>query len=260
MTRLAPLFRPLEVKTTAAPPARELLGKAVARFEVKDVDARKRTFSGLASTWDQDLGDDVIHQGAFRRTLDSWRGSKRALPLMDQHNYSSITNVLGKMTEAAETSTGLETAWAVLPGAKGDEALLRLEEKVIDGLSIGYRAVKYDWEETDAARFGRIRHLREVELLEVSLVLWPMNEGARVDLDSVKTLLAKGTLTEAQRAELTQLHEQLTRALQPDQDPPKGTPGGDGLAPDDPRRLALEAQLRDLHLSGLARGALRTGL
>lgn len=256
----------LELKTagtleTARPRERELTSKAVARFEVKDVDAKARTFSGLASTWEQDLGDDVIHQGAFRRTLDSWRASKRSLPLMDQHNYSSITNVLGKMTEARETADGLETSWEMLPGGKADEAILRLDARVIDGLSIGYRAVKYDWEETDAARFGRIRHLREVELLEVSLVLWPMNEGARVDLDSVKALLLKGgNLSEGQRAELEQLHEQLTRALHPEQDPPvKGTPAGGGLAPDDPRRLALEAQLRDLHLGGLARGALRTG-
>lgn len=254
---------PLELKTApaAAPRPRDLTGKAVARFEVKAVDEAGRSFTGLASTWDQDLGDDVIHQGAFRRTLDAWRSSKRSLPLMDQHNYDSITNVLGKMTEAQETADGLETSWVVLPGAKGDEALLRLRERVIDGLSIGYRAVKYDWEETDAGRFGRIRHLREVELLEVSLVLWPMNEGARVDLDSVKALLA-ADLSKADRAELEQLHAQLTRALHPEQDPPgKGTPAGGGLAPDDPRRLALEAQLRDLHLGGLVRstGTLRAG-
>lgn len=246
------------MKTATNKGTRELV---LAPFSVKALDEGTRTFSGLASTWEQDLGDDVIHQGAFRRTLDSWRASKRSLPLMDQHNYSSITNVLGKMTEAQETADGLETSWAVLPGAKGDEALLRLKERVIDGLSIGYRAVKYDFEETDAARFGRVRHLREVELLEVSLVLWPMNEGARVDLDSVKALLAKGQLTEAERTELQQLHDQLTRALRPEQDPPaKGTPAGGGLAPDDPRRLALEDQLRALYRSGLASTALRAGL
>lgn len=248
------------MKTAAAATDRKaLLGTTLARFEVKALDESARTFSGLASTWEQDLGDDVIHQGAFRRTLDSWRASKRSLPLMDQHNYDSITNVLGKLTEAQETADGLETTWAVLPGAKGDEALLRLREKVIDGLSIGYRAVKFDFEESDTARFGRVRHLREVELLEVSLVLWPMNQGARVDLDSVKALLAKGELSEAQRAELSQLHEELTRALRPGQDSPsaKGTPAGDGLAPEDPRRLALEAQLRDLRLAGLAHRALR---
>lgn len=172
--------------------------------QIKALNEEERTFEGLASTWELDLGDDVIHRGAFKRTLDHWRKSGRVMPLLDGHDYQSATAVIGKMLDAAEKKEGLWTKWQLIKGSqRADEILIRLREKVLDGLSIGYRAIKWEMEESDEARWGLIRHLKEVELREVSVVLWPMNEGSRVDLGTVKTLFAK--LDARQREELRAL-------------------------------------------------------
>lgn len=221
--------------------------KARTRFEVKALDTEERTFEGLASTWEQDLGGDVIHEGAFKRTLDHWRKSGRAIPLIDQHNYGSVRSVVGKLLEAKETKDGLETKWEVIEGPDGDEILRRLKGGYIDGLSIGYRAIKTEEPSEEEMRAGVWRHLKEVELKEVSVVIWGMNPDALVDTDSVKALLAKEDRTDEENAELEQLRKKIDRALAPasKEDPPEG------LAPDDPTRLVMEETLREITLRSL---------
>lgn len=220
-------------------------------FEVKDVDEGARTFEGLASTWDLDLGGDVIHRGAFKRTLDHWRQGGKVMPLIDQHNYGSVRSVVGKMTEATETKAGLDAEFEVIEGADGDEVLNRIKGGYVDGLSIGYRPVKVEMPTEEEEREGVFRHLKEVELREVSVVIWPMNPDARVDTASVKAMLDgmdAADLTDEQRAELKRLRADIDALLtaSPDGDPP------DGLAPDDPRRLAIDAKVRELTLRRLA--------
>lgn len=215
--------------------------KALAPFEVKGTDDDARTFEGLASTWEQDLGGDIIHQGAFRRTLDHIQSSKRKLPLIDQHNYGSVRSVVGGMVEAKETDEGLEATFALIDGPDGEEIYRRVKGGFVDGLSIGYEPVRWEMEERDGEQ---IRHLHEVKLHEISVVLWPMNEGARIE--SVKSLLARfdrDEITEDELAELTKMEREIGALLA------KHTPG---LAPEDPRRLELEALTRDLTLRSLA--------
>lgn len=191
---------------------------------IKAVDSDARTFEGLASTWGLDLGDDVIHKGAFKRTLDHWRKGKRVMPLIDGHDYSSTTAVIGRMLDAKETDDGLWTTWKLISGSqRADEVLIRLREGVVDGLSIGYRPIKWEMEESDEARWGQVRHLKEVELREVSVVLWPMNEEARVDLGTVKHQLQQLNLNEQQKNEI--------RALLADSAPPTPPPGPAPAAP-----------------------------
>jgi uncharacterized protein len=151
-------------------------------FEVKAVDESSRTFEGLAATWDLDLGGDVIHKGAFRQTLDYWRTKGFAVPLIDQHRYTSIHDVLGSMVDAEERDEGLWARFEVDEDADGDKLLRHIKNKRINGLSIGYEAVNPERDEHG------IRHLREVRLYEVSAVLWPMNPAATIDAGSVKSL------------------------------------------------------------------------
>lgn len=224
--------------------------KTFVPFAVKATDDAARTFTGLASTWEQDLGDDVIHPGAFARTLEHWRAAKRTrpIPLIDQHAYHSVNQVLGKMTDAVETTAGLEASFEFVPDdPAAEQAYRRVKGAFITGLSIGYRPVKWDYAQKEGgAEWERIRHLREVQLLEVSLVIWPMNEGARVDAGSVKALLdaaRAGALTDEQKTEL--------RALLDLAAPDEAPAAAKGLAPDDPRRLAAEATLRAVTLARL---------
>lgn len=184
---------PLETKSATAAPAGALDTKrAQARFEIKadSVDEGARTFTGLASTWDLDLGGDVIRKGAFKRTLKSWRDSKAALPLLDSHNaYSSIRAVVGKLLAAEETDEGLVATFEVLDGPDGDEIWRRIKGGLVSGLSIGYRVIKQENAGDEDRLKGVWRFLTEVKLEEVSVCLWPMNPGARIDPDSMKSML-----------------------------------------------------------------------
>jgi uncharacterized protein len=223
-------------------------------FAIKAVDQKARTFSGLASTWERDLGNDIIHKGAFKKTLSDWRGSKsKTVPLLDSHDRYSVDSVLGKMIDASETNAGLEAEFEMRDTEKALEALKAVEDGFISGLSIGYEPVEYKYEKPEGGMpWDTIRHLTEVKLREVSLVVFPMNEGCRVDPSSVKSLIdaAKaGQLTDEQKAELLAF---LQSAAATSAAPAAPTPDAPkGLAPDDPARLALSAQLRGLKLRSL---------
>jgi uncharacterized protein len=209
--------------------------KALAPFEVKATDDASLTFEGLSSTWDLDLGGDVIQRGAFARTLDHWRSSSKIIPLIDQHNYGSVRAVVGKMTDARETDEGLWTSWEILDTDDGREVYARLKGGYIDGLSIGYRVIG------DAPIENGVRMIKEVALEEVSAVIWPMNPGARVM--AVKAALEH--MTDEERKEIGVLTEEPAPAVEADPEP-------EGLAPDDPARLTLESTLRDVLIRSLA--------
>jgi HK97 family phage prohead protease len=221
-------------------------------FAVKSVNSKARRFAGLASTWEKDLGDDIIHPGAFTKTLSDWRGSSRkTIPLLDSHDRFSVDSVLGKMVVATETADGLETEFEMRDTAKAAEALAAIEGGFISGLSIGYEPIGPKYEKTDSGK--TIRHLHEIKLREVSLVVFPMNEGARVDPSSVKSLIdaAKaGQLTDDQWAELLALHPKAATTPEPEKAKEPDAPKG--IAPDDPARIALSAQLRALKLRSLS--------
>lgn len=204
----------------------------VARMEVKDVDEEARTFSGLAATYDLDLGGDVIRPGAFKRTLKSWKSSKRPLPLLDSHQaFSSVRNVIGKMEEAEETDKGLHATFSLIDGPDGDEVFRRVKGGFVDGLSIGYQAVKVKYPSTDDEKQkGIYRYLDEVALKEVSVVLFPMNESARIDTSSVKSMLHGLTiedrvLEEDEMEELKRLRDHIDAIIL------KGTPKVDDEVP-----------------------------
>ena len=183
-------------------------------FEVKAVDAQAHTFRGLAAAWSLDLGNDVIHKGAFERTLDHWRQAKRRpVYLLNGHKSNDVRDVVGKMVDATETADGLETAWEFVPDDPTAEAAFkRVQGGFVTGLSIGYTPIQHEMEQTKDGR--RIRHLKEVRLHEVSLVVFPMNEDARVDTASVKSLAQWTEMTDEERkAYVATLPEQDKAAL-----------------------------------------------
>lgn len=218
-------------------------------FQVKAIDDSARTFSGLANTWEKDLGDDIVHQGAFARTLEHWSRDKvkRNVPLLDWHGWGSVRIVLGKMIEAEETDAGLEATFKVTKGQDGDEVLHRLRDGMLNALSIGYEPVRWEIEQADDGK--RVRHLHELKLMEVSLVVWPMNDSSRVDLGTVKSILREmkdGPAAEELRA--------LLSGTQPKPaDAPAPAPAPTGLAPDAKEIELLRERARRIKLRSLAR-------
>lgn len=224
-------------------------------FAIKSVDTKARQFAGLSSTWEQDLGGDIIHKGAFARTLDHWRQSKRTIQLTDGHpemeGGPQLDRVLGKMIDASETGDGLLTAYQMRDTAKAAEALEAIEGGFMTGLSITYKPIQAKREP------GGVRHLTEVKLHSVGLVTMPMNPGAQADPRSVKSvleLLQRGTLTDEDREAFAALPADVKSAIRallvdpsaPAVEPPADTPNG--LAPDDPKRIAMSEALRALKL------------
>lgn len=175
----------------------------VVPFQVKAdaIDLSARTFEGLAAVWDLDLGGDIIHRGAFVKTLGEWKASGQALPLLNSHGHWDIMDAVGQLLEAEERDAGLWTKWEVIDGADGDRVLTRIRPSarngraVIGKMSIGYEPVKFDFEQIGDNQWDTVRHLRELALGETSLVIFPMAPGAAIDATSVKMFLqsAKGT-------------------------------------------------------------------
>lgn len=128
-------------------------------------------FEGYASIFGEvDQGMDSVERGAYRASLKTGPMPK----MLWQHDP---TQPIGKWLEVQEDEKGLKVRGKIIEAtAKGAEALVLMREKVLDGLSIGYRTKKAMRDETTG-----IRKLLEVELWEISLVTFPMLPTATVD-------------------------------------------------------------------------------
>lgn len=172
----------------------------------------ERAFEGYASVFDTiDSYGDTIVKGAFKQTLKEWKAQAKFPKLLLQHGgggfFSSNADdmvPIGKWEEMREDDHGLFVRGRLFDvdtdRAKATYAAMKAGE--LDGLSIGFRARKWKYdEETD------IRTLTEIELWEVSIVTFPANDPARVT--SVK---ADGDLPTEREIELVLRREAgLTR-------------------------------------------------
>jgi len=147
-------------------------------FELKKEPDEDGSFEGYASVFGVvDQGMDVVERGAFRKTL----GSGKKVKMLWQHNRDQP---IGVWDEIAEDERGLRVKGRLSKDvAKGREAMALLRMGALDGMSIGYRTV-----EAVPEANGRVRKLMEIDLFEVSLVTFPMNEAAVItDVKSIQT-------------------------------------------------------------------------
>lgn len=129
-------------------------------------------FEGYASTFgERDLGGDIVVAGAFAKSLKA-RGPKGVRMFADHDS----TKRIGVWTDISEDERGLYVKGRLLTEKQiGKEAYIDLKEGSLDGMSIGFRTKADSY---DGRRKARM--LKEVDLLEISLVSFPMNESARV--------------------------------------------------------------------------------
>ena len=125
-------------------------------------------FAGYAALFHRrDAGRDVIRPGAFARTLSARRDP---IPLFWQHRPDLR---VGWVESVAEDDRGLRVI-ATIDNPHGG-AGLALRQGKVTGLSFGYRT-----------RRSRVtaegRELLDLDLIEISLVANPMQDGARVHL------------------------------------------------------------------------------
>ena len=139
-----------------------------------DEDENKGMFSGYGSIFNnKDLGNDVMMEGAFAKSIAS-KGAK-GVKLLYQHKADEP---IGVFDEIIEDRKGLKVKGRLAMGTqKGKEVYELMKMGAIDGLSIGYRVspkgATYDEK-------GKKRMLREVDLMEISAVTFPMNPRARI--------------------------------------------------------------------------------
>lgn len=129
-------------------------------------------FSGYASLFGKRDGQgDIVMPGAFTDSL-RMRGAA-GVRMLFQHNPAEP---VGTWLEIRETAKGLYVLGRLDANVqRGRELLSLLNTGGIDGLSIGFRTVAA---KTD--RIVKARRLISIDLWEISLVTFPMLEGARV--------------------------------------------------------------------------------
>jgi HK97 family phage prohead protease len=177
----------LERRNGGAPSRRQ----SIVRLEQRAV-SEDGTIEGYGSVFGvvDDWGD-IVAPGAFAASLTAHRAAGTMPAMLWQHRDSEP---IGVWTEMAEDSRGLRIKGRlVLESTRGREAYALLKAGAINGLSIGFVARKWAWDNTTD-----IRTLQEVDLWEVSPVTFPANDHARVD--GVKSGGAITTIRDAERA------------------------------------------------------------
>jgi len=137
-------------------------------------DEEKGTFEGYGSIFNnKDLGNDVVVNGAFQKSLR--RTGPKGVKLLYQHKSDMP---IGVFESIKEDQDGLKVKGRLALGTQaGREAYELMKMGALDGLSIGFR-VAPKGQEYDSRR--KRRYIKEVELMEISLVTFPMNPKARV--------------------------------------------------------------------------------
>lgn len=133
---------------------------------------QRGVFAGYASLFGvPDSAGDVVVAGAFAASLA--RRGPGGIRMLFQHDAS---RPIGTWLELREDSRGLFVRGRLAAQVQQAEELGHLlHEGALDGLSIGFRAVL-----ATRDRLTRQRRLMKIDLWEISLVTFPMLEGARV--------------------------------------------------------------------------------
>ena len=151
------------------------LKKLVFESEIK-AENSKGIFTGYGSIFgNEDQGNDIMQKGAFTKSLINRPVSK--VKMLYQHKTDEP---IGVFTEIYEDSKGLFVKGQLAMGTqKGREAYELLKMGALDGMSIGFRAdpEKQGYNENKRG----VRTLKEVDLMEISLVTFPMNESALIE-------------------------------------------------------------------------------
>ena len=178
------------------------------------------TIEGYASLFGEiDQARDMVMPGAFTQTLKT-RGLRK-IPMLFQHDPAEP---IGVWLELIEDFRGLRARGKLIPDVRrARELLALLRSGAIDGLSIGYRTQRGMIDPRT-----RVRKLYQVDLWEISIVTFPLLNGARVS-----------AVKQAPASRLRATAEREWQAMQ------QGVSGAaDGPAPSPRRGRAVTTSLR----------------
>lgn len=129
-------------------------------------------FEGFAARFNRpDAAGDIILPGAFTQSLKD--RTVHGVRMLFQHDPSEP---VGTWVEMIESGDGLFVRGRLNKQVqRGRELIALLEDRALDGLSIGFRTIASSHD-----KLTGLRRLHRVDLWEISLVTFPMQEGARV--------------------------------------------------------------------------------
>lgn len=158
----------------------------------KEIDTETRTVTGIAAViGNMDAGQDIIHKGAFKRTIRA--RSERVKHLWQHDNWQPPIAAIKELREIGEDELPRKLK-ADYPDAKGALLVVRKyldtpranevyagltsDPPAITEMSFAFDPVKYDFE-TLEVEDGEVlvRNLRELRLWDTSDVVWGMNEA-----------------------------------------------------------------------------------
>jgi HK97 family phage prohead protease len=160
------------------------------RFKTEDEKGTGYKFSGYASVFNGiDSYGDRIAPGAYNSVLKKMESGAFRVPKMFI-NHKAWDLPIGKWIDLAEDDVGLKVNGELTAGnPTADAVAASMRHGTIDGLSIGFRLGENDTE-TIQEKGQSIRLIKNItELVEISVVTFPADEEARVDLVTVKTAL-----------------------------------------------------------------------
>ena len=149
------------------------------------------TFEGYGSIFNiTDKGGDIVVPGAFAETLAAQKAAGRLPAMLWQHRQAEP---IGVYTSMEEDAVGLKVKGQLaLKTARGAEAYELMKMGALSGMSIGYRSRDDSYD-----RVTGVRSLKKLDLVELSLVTFPMNDASRVS--AVKTIEELDSLSEIER-------------------------------------------------------------
>lgn len=166
-------------------------------------------FEGYASVFgNRDSYGDVVQPGAFTRTIQNDRGRVKVLWQHDPYQPIGVPELM------QEDDRGLLVRARLADTTLGRDAIALIKAGVVTELSIGYDAVREEWDDE-----AKERKLTEIRLWEFSPVTWAANDLARItsvknasDLDLVLDRLERLTWARG-RLESDRYRDRVTKAI-----------------------------------------------
>ena len=142
-----------------------MLTKHFDEFELK-VEGDGRTVTGYGSIYgNADLGGDIVQKGAFTQSI-----AKKMPKMLFQHKRDEV---IGVWESVQDDERGLLLTGKLADTPRGNEVKELIRIGAISGLSIGYKTI-------DSEFRGKNLVLKTLDLAEVSVVTFPMNERANI--------------------------------------------------------------------------------
>jgi uncharacterized protein len=142
-------------------------------LNIKSLDD-KGYFIGYASIFNVlDNHNDIVVPGAFAASLDKWERQGKYPKMLWQHNQKEP---IGAWYFMEEDSKGLYVEGQLLMDIQqAREAYSLMRAGAVDGLSIGYKVIKADRDTK-----SHVRIIKEVDLIEISVVTFAANTHAKI--------------------------------------------------------------------------------